>query len=107
MKKRVTRPLNPKVARNAKASITPPNWARTPDAASDHLPQLAVRYAAGHRPGEEARRRSRRAIAVVIASWIDFMNALTNVLLIGEHPDGTLSSVSPPSRRRERAERSR
>ena len=34
LKKSVARPLNPNVARKAKASITPPNWARTPDAAT-------------------------------------------------------------------------
>ena len=35
LKKSVTRPLKPNVARNAKASMTPPNWASTPDAATE------------------------------------------------------------------------
>ena len=49
----MTRPLKPKVARNAKASITPPNWARVPEPASTSRRSRPSRRPDRDRPGQK------------------------------------------------------
>ena len=93
MKNRVTRPVPAKVARKAKASMTPPNWASTPDAAT-----TTCRSWPFGSPRTTAHARSPPKIAPMIAvptaSWMDLMKALTNISSVNSRD--TYSRVGSP-----------
>ena len=98
----VTRPLNPKVARNANASMTPPNWASTPEAA---ITSWRRRPFGSPRTTAQASRPPKMAprIAVITASWIDFTIASMNTSVVNIALK--LSSVNWPVGGRERPDR--